>query len=272
MAYIHCNFFSDALSLNTDINVIIPTPNSDELMNNKGVDYFKEGAKYQVLYLLHGTYGDYSDWMRLTSIEKYAQNHKLMVVMPSVGNSFYQDMYVGPNYFTFMTEELPKYIQTLFPASSRREDTFVAGLSMGGYGAAALAIRRPDLYAASGILSAGIDFEGMFEENMKLDVKEYPWPIKAILEPPYTYKGSDMDLVTILDEQIAKGAKLPKFLLTTGQEDFIYQGFLFTIEHFKKKGVQFEAELGQHGIHDWDYWDVHIQWVLDHMGLKDFTV
>lgn len=272
MAYLHCNFFSDALSLNTDINVIIPSPNSDELMNDKDSAYFVPGVKYQVLYLLHGTYGDYTDWMRLTSIEKYAQNHKLMVVMPSVGNSFYQDMYIGPKYFTFMSEELPKYIQTLFPASSRREDTFVAGLSMGGYGAAALAIRRPDLYAASGILSAGIDFSDMFAENLALENGAYPWPIKAILPPPYSYADSDLNLVPILEEHLQNGVKLPKFLITAGQEDFVYPVFRQTVDYFTAKQIDFEVEEGQHGIHDWDYWDTHIQWVLDHMGLKDATV
>ena len=115
MANIHCNYYSDALKLNTDINVVIPTPNSDELMNNKDTSYWHPGAKYQVLYLLHGTYGDYSDWCHLTSIEKYAQNHKIMVVMPSVANSFYQDMVIGPKYLTFLTEELPQYIQMPSP-------------------------------------------------------------------------------------------------------------------------------------------------------------
>ena len=116
MANIHCNYYSNALQLNTDINVVIPTPNSDELMNHKDTSYWREGAKYQVLYLLHGTYGDYSDWCHLTSIEKYAQNHKIMVVMPSVANSFYQDMVYGPAYLTFLTEELPEYLGRLFPA------------------------------------------------------------------------------------------------------------------------------------------------------------
>ena len=106
-----------------------------------------------MLYLLHGTYGDYSDWCHLTSIEKYAQNHKIMVVMPSVANSFYQDMVIGPKYLTFLTEELPQYIQMLFPASGRREDNFVAGLSMGGYGAWHVALAKPEQYAAAASLS-----------------------------------------------------------------------------------------------------------------------
>ena len=95
MALIHCNFFSKALRTSTDINVIIPTPHPVENPLNPG-NYFHKGAKYQVLYLLHGTYGDYTDWQRLTSIEKYAQFAKLMVVMPSGANAFYQDMSILP--------------------------------------------------------------------------------------------------------------------------------------------------------------------------------
>ena len=157
MANIHCNYYSNALQLNTDINVVIPTPNSDELMNHKDTSYWREGAKYQVLYLLHGTYGDYSDWCHLTSIEKYAQNHKIMVVMPSVANSFYQDMVYGPAYLTFLTEELPEYLGRLFPASTRREDSFVAGLSMGGYGALKCGLLAPETFSAVASLSGGVD-------------------------------------------------------------------------------------------------------------------
>ncbi|HEX3027225.1 MAG TPA: esterase family protein, partial [Clostridia bacterium] len=66
MAFIHTNFFSPTLGFNTDINVFIPTPNSDEILNHKASDYFYDGARFQLLYLLHGAYGDYTDWMRLT--------------------------------------------------------------------------------------------------------------------------------------------------------------------------------------------------------------
>ena len=95
MALIHCNFFSEALRMNTDINVIIPTPHPVENPLNPG-NYFHEEAKYQTLYLLHGTYGDYTDWQRLSSIQKYPQLAKLMLVMPSGANAMYQEMGYGP--------------------------------------------------------------------------------------------------------------------------------------------------------------------------------
>ena len=67
MAFFQVNFFSPTLCFNTDINVFIPTPNSDEILNKKNSDYYHEGSRFQVLYLLHGAYGDYTDWMRLTN-------------------------------------------------------------------------------------------------------------------------------------------------------------------------------------------------------------
>ena len=98
MAFFHMNFFSPTLLVGTDVNVFIPTPDSGELSTGQDIGYFHDGVKYPVLYLLHGAYGDYSDWARLTGIERYAQAHKIAVVMPSADNSFYQDMYRGGQY------------------------------------------------------------------------------------------------------------------------------------------------------------------------------
>ena len=271
MANIHCNYYSDALKLNTDINVVIPTPNSDELMNNKDTSYWHPGAKYQVLYLLHGTYGDYSDWCHLTSIEKYAQNHKIMVVMPSVANSFYQDMVIGPKYLTFLTEELPQYIQMLFPASGRREDNFVADLSMGGYGAWHVALAKPEQYAAAASLSGALSFPYGMEENLKDPAS--PWPFRAIFEDCDIDKlaNSEVNLLFQIKKLLAEGKKLPELFMTVGTEDFTYgvnQQMRHALEELK---VPFTYE--EHpGIHDWDYWDAHIQRALDWMPLANTTV
>ena len=118
MALIETHFFSTSLCFGTDLNVFIPTPNVDELSVEGEYDYFHDGAKFQVLYLLHGGFGDYTDWMRLTSIERYAQAHKLAVIMPSASNSFYQDMALGSDYLTYVTKELPEFCRKMFPIST----------------------------------------------------------------------------------------------------------------------------------------------------------
>ena len=161
MAFLQCNFYSQVLHSNVVIGVILPSPNSSEVLSNGDSEYFHPGVLYQTLYLFHGAYGDYSDWMRFTSIERYAQQRKIAVVMPSVQNSFYQDMYLGERYLTYVTEELPRFVRTLFPLSVKREDTFTAGLSMGGYGALKVALTKPEQYACAASLSGAVDLAGL---------------------------------------------------------------------------------------------------------------
>ncbi len=270
MAFIHTNFFSPTLGFNTDINVFIPTPNSDEILNHKASDYFYDGARFQLLYLLHGAYGDYTDWMRLTSIEKYAQNHKLAVVMPSASNSFYQDMYRGSAYLTYLTEELPQFVQALFPVSTKRENTFTAGLSMGGYGALKLALIKPEKYSCAASLSGALDLAGLMQDLKTGDV-EGPFRPQSLFESPDRIEGSDADLFALMAELKKSGKPLPRIFQSCGTEDFIYPLNCSAKEKMKKLGVDLTYE--EHpGIHDWNYWDTNIQHVLDWLPLAESAV
>lgn len=133
MALLTAQFRSNALAQDTSITVILPdTTPADDI---------------PTLYLLHGMHSDFTGWERKTNIERYAIDRKIAVVMPDGGNSFYHDMKYGKNYFTYVTEELIAYTRRFFRLSHKREKTFICGLSMGGYGAFYLCLRRPDLYA-----------------------------------------------------------------------------------------------------------------------------
>ncbi|SDM62844.1 alpha/beta hydrolase [Acetanaerobacterium elongatum] len=270
MAFFQCNFFSPTLCFNTDINVFIPTPNSDELQNGKKSDYFYDGAHFQVLYLLHGAYGDYTDWMRLTNIEKYAQNHKLAVVMPSASNSFYQDMFRGSAYLTYLTKELPEFVRALFPISLKRENTFTAGLSMGGYGALRLAFEKPENYSACASLSGAIDICDIMRST-KDGKMDGPFRWADIFEHPEQVEGSDADLFALIAKRKAEHYPLPKIFQSCGTEDFIYQSNVGA--HKKLQAIGVEHTYEEHpGIHDWDYWDTHIQRVLEWLPLANDAV
>lgn len=270
MAFFQVNFFSPTLCFNTDIDVFIPTPNSDEILNNKKSDYFYDGAKFQVLYLLHGGYGDYTDWMRLTSIEKYAQDHKLAVIMPSASNSFYQNMHRGSQYLTYLTKELPEFAEKMFPISKKRENTFVAGLSMGGYGAVKLAFTRPEKYAACASLSGAIDLLAVMEAIRTGEISG-PFRMDTLFENPAAVEGSDADLFALIAKRKAEGAPLPKIFQSCGTEDFIYTKNLSAREKLLALGTDLTYE--EHpGRHDWDYWDTHIQRVLAWLPLANNSV
>lgn len=270
MAFFQVNFFSPSLCFNTDVDVFIPTPNSDEILNNKKSDYFHRGSRFQTLYLLHGAYGDYTDWMRLTSIEKYAQEHKLAVVMPSASNSFYQDMYRGSKYLTYLTEELPAFVEKIFPLSHKRENRFTAGLSMGGYGAVKLAFTRPDRYSACASLSGALDIVGVYEGN-RSNTMGGPFRWDCLFEEPNAIAGSDADLFALIAKQKAAGAALPKVFQSCGTEDFIYE--VNRTAHEKLCALGIDLTYEEHpGIHDWDYWDTHIQRVLQWLPLANDAV
>ena len=266
MAFFHMNFFSPTLLVGTDVNVFIPTPDSGELSTGQDIGYFHDGVKYPVLYLLHGAYGDYSDWGRLTNIERYAQERKIAVVMPSADNSFYQDMYRGGKYLTYFTRELPDYIARLFPVSTKREDTFVAGLSMGGYGAVRVAFEMPERFGAAASLSGAIDLLAALGDAEK-EPHRPPFYWDAIFADPGKVEGSDADLFALAQKRLTEGRKLPPIYQTVGTEDLIYPANLSAKKKLEELGL--ELTYAEHpGIHDWEFWDAHIRDVLDWLPIR----
>jgi S-formylglutathione hydrolase FrmB len=147
---LNCRYYSTVLYRNVEFNVLIPTPTSH------GGQLRRE--PFKVLYLLHGLHGDAHSWLHRSNIQRHIEEiGDFIIVMPDGQNSFYQDMAQGEKFFTYLTQELPEYIQSIFPVSRKREDTFVAGLSMGGYGAWLLALSCPQKYAAAASLSGALD-------------------------------------------------------------------------------------------------------------------
>ena len=132
MALLSWNFHSHTLGISASANVILPQA------------AVEKGEKLPVLCLLHGLSDDHTNWQRRTSIERYADPLGLAVVMPAVNRSFYANMAHGPRYWDFICEELPQLCAIFFPLSDKRADTFVAGLSMGGYGAFKVALSHPN--------------------------------------------------------------------------------------------------------------------------------
>jgi S-formylglutathione hydrolase FrmB len=259
MALIHCNFFSEVLGLSCSMDVILPQATTQQIgmAGKAGV------GKHPVLWLLHGLSDDHTIWQRRTSIERYVAELGLAVVMPAVDRSFYVDARQGKRFGTYIADELPALARSFFPLSDRRQDNFVAGLSMGGYGAFRLALAYPERYGAAASLSGCLDIAASSRRQTEPNQE---W--RNIFGPPRALAGSPNDLL-FLARQVAraKGPK-PKLFQCCGIGDFLYQDNLVFRDHALKLSLDLTYEEGP-GVHDWAYWDTQIQHVLAWLPLAE---
>jgi len=252
MALIRCDFFSEALELGTSMTVLLPQAGAAQI----GVDGRTLDGPPPVLYLLHGLTDDDTAWIRYTSIERYAAAAGLAVVMPQVHRSFYADEALGMKFWTFLAEELPRITAGFFRISERREDTFVAGLSMGGYGAMKWALRQPERFAAAATLSGALDVAYIQEFDLRPHMRAMTRRVFA----DRTVKNSDEDLLHLLGT--VDRNHLPRLMLRCGTEDHLVAQNERFAAACAAHGIALDAGFGP-GAHDWNYWDAEIQTVIN---------
>lgn len=251
----HCNFFSKTLLNHVDVNVLIPSMADNDCLFHELTEIY-EPRPVKALYLLHGALDDYTAWLRNTAVERYVQELGIAVVMPSGQNGFYSNAKFGLDYFDFITEELPRMIEYTFPVSSNREDRYIAGASMGGYGASKCALRRPDRYHAFGSFSGALD-PGELEPKMKAQGFDF-FRYDLIFGGADQVEGSTDDLYRLAGE-LKGGGVLPDAFIACGEEDTNnYPMGCRLSEAVKSSGAR-TCFMGGHGMHDWVYWDICIR-------------
>jgi len=255
MAFMRFSFLSEILGYHTSVNIILPF--EMQLEDHERVD--QEG-KYSVLYLLHGGGGNQDDWIRFSSIERYAEKYGIAVVMPDVsGSSFYTDMVHGYQYFTYLSEELPSVMESYFPIGGSREKRFVAGLSMGGYGSLKWGLLKPEFFSYVADMSgASLVMELFQRDGFQHDVAEGKasmfnrnWGGLQKLE------GSISDTAYLLKSATSRKDILPKLYVCIGTEDFSYKYTQSFLKYADELGIDILYEEAKGG-HDWDFWDKFI--------------
>lgn len=245
MALIRLDHVPESVKVNLPLYIILPGPGE-----MKGVPV----AERKVLYLLHGLSDDGSAWQRYTAIESIAALYGLVVIMPSVGRSFYTDQPNGQAYFTYLTDELPGYLKDVFGLSPRREDTLIAGNSMGGYGAFKAAFLRPELFSVaasfSGVLSLAFirafpddprrpEFEKLFGDLDKL-------------------VGSEHDPAVWLQRATMNPGALPRLFMAVGRQEDLYPLNKYFYTSCQSMGIPVDYHE-EDGFHDWFLWNKQIQ-------------
>jgi S-formylglutathione hydrolase FrmB len=256
MALIRCDFFSEVLEVGTSMTVLLPQPSEEQIGIATGSTTPEAAGDFPVLYLLHGLSDDSSAWLRYTSIERYAAPLGLAVVMPQVQRSFYADEVHGERFFTFLSDELPEVVRRFFRVSGEREDTFVAGLSMGGYGALKWALHRPGRFAAAASLSGALDLEAVSHDEWR----------KPLMQRVFDGRvGPRDDLFALLGD--ADVESLPSLYVGCGTEDHLYEHNVRFVDAATAAGVDVHVDF-RAGEHEWGVWDATIGDVLAWLPLR----
>ncbi len=257
MAWLQVSFFSTSLGRSVPLNVLLPQP-----MQMPGMPK-KEPAPYKTLYLLHGYMGNYTDWIMNTQITEMSQQFNIAVVMPSGNNGFYVDQernsVLGS---TYISKELVNFTRKLLPLSDKREDTFIGGLSMGGYGALYNGLKNPEVFGAiialsSAVLSSIVN-SATDEVNMMGITKNY---FRAILGKDcydYDVEKSDYNPSVLAEKVLAEGKPLPNLYIACGYNDMLAHANRRIHEDLVRMGFDHCYEEGP-GTHEWMFWNRHLR-------------
>ena len=248
MALLRLDHVPETVKVNLPLYIILPDPSE---MGGISV------AKRKVLYLLHGLSDDGSAWQRYTAIETLASAYGLVVVMPSAGRSFYMDQPNGQRYFTYLTEELPGYLADVFGLTPRREDTFIAGNSMGGYGAFKAALLHPELYAAAASFSGVLSLE--FLKANPNDPRRDEFVL--LFGDLDSLAGSEHDPALWLQRGAKNSSTLPHLFIAVSRQEDLYPLSGYFYAACQSLGVRSEYHE-EDGHHDWFFWDRQIRQFL----------
>lgn len=265
MALIQVNFMSKSLMRTVPIQVILPV----DKLTLPGIPK-REKKHYKTLYLLHGVFGNYTDWVNGTSIQRWAEEKDLAVVMPSGDNMFYIDQPAANNYYgEYIGRELVEITREMFPLSRRREDTFIAGLSMGGYGALRNGLKYYSTFSCIAGLSSAMILEGIEKRtndvSFFLESRQYAESIFGDLK---SLKESDKNPRWLAKQLADAGADIPQIYLACGTEDSLLDANRKFRDYLQSLGIQVEYEEGP-GAHEWDFWNRYIKKVLDWLPLEE---
>lgn len=246
MAILQVTAFSKCLMRNVPLTVVLPV---DRMVASPHTEY-------PTLYLLHGIFGNTLDFLNATRIGRWAMEQELCVVMPSGENSFYLN---DPDQFAlwsdFVGKELVELTRRMFPLSHRREDTFLGGVSMGGYGALYNGLQFRDTFSWILALSAPIRLEDLRDRATDnafiLTNRRYAQRCFGDLQ---TAPERDVNPLHLVERLWKEGAQLPQIYLACGDRDELLPGSKRLAALLERLEIPHIFEILP-GAHEWDFWD-----------------
>lgn len=234
-------------SMGKTINAAVVLPNS----------YAKGKTKYPVMYLLHGAYGHFRDWLKSTpnkmTVKDLADQYNIIIVMPEGEKySFYLDSPVNKEsqFETHIIKEVIPTVDATYRTISEKKGRVITGLSMGGHGALYLSTRHPELFAAAGSMSGALDMGGMLQRDSADQVKK-------LMEPVFGADSGKQELydansvLRMIDK--IKANKMP-LTIDIGVDDFLIESNREFHNRMVYEKVPHEY-TERPGAHTWEYWE-----------------
>lgn len=219
--------------------------------------YAKSKTAFPVMYLLHGAYGHFSDWLKNTPNKKLVHNladqYNMIIVMPEGETfSFYIDSPVNKEsqFETFITQEVIQKVDKTYKTIANKNGRVITGLSMGGHGALYLSARHPDLFCAAGSMSGAVDMSTMLNRDSSAQVVK-------LMQPVFGDKSGNTELyeqnsVLRMADKL-KSNKLP-LIIDCGVDDFLIEPNRELHRRLVYNKVDHDY-TERPGAHTWDYWE-----------------
>lgn len=255
MAFLQANFFSKSLKKQTTFNALVPL---DQFEDPNQAQAQKRPMK--ALYLLHGYSGNFTDWVCGSNIQELSLKHNIAVFMPSGDNFFYlDDTQMGILYSEFIGNELVEFTRRLFPITGKREDTFIGGLSMGGYGAIRNGLKFSHNFSRIIALSSALitnNIAGM-PVDFKDHVADYGY-YSRVFGDLDKLLGSDKDPEALVSKMKKEGKQIPQIYMACGTEDFLLDENRRFHDVLNSEGIK-HTYIESPGEHNWKFWNEYIE-------------
>lgn len=250
MAVMTMDFYSKELKMSTLLTMIVP----DSIRIEQ-----TPVSQRKCLYLLHGLSDDASAYLRLSKVELYAMETGIVIIMPSAGRSMYCDGINGQNWFSHIANEVPEYLKLVMGISPERKNSYIAGISMGGMGAAKVALTYPERYTKVGLFSGLLDIKmlaPLITEEQKL---EFPFLVSAADDVDNT----PLNPINLLD---AKKHKDLEILVRCGEQDELFLMSQTFCERAKGLNLNITS-VYEEGKHEWRLWDRYLDDFIKEMAV-----
>ena len=248
-----------SLQRRTSISVILPSDNLHFLQDTEEI----VPQPYKTLYLLHGLYGSDDIFLANTSIQKFAEDHGIAIVIPCGENSFYVDNEKAHAYYgEYVGQELLDITRNIFPLSDKREDTFIAGFSMGGYGAIRNGLKYFQNFSKIGMISAALITDEIVDYSDSSNVLRSRDFYESVFGNLSDVKNSDKDPKYLIENC----PDVPDIYMACGVDDFLFEKNADFYDFLKYKNID-ATFVEAPGEHTWEFCDKYIKKFIETLSL-----